>query len=92
MLDTVPSLEAQSTGVLQSPCLFCPHPLPLRVCNNIAVMTTSVKATSPLLQYAFLVTASVQFAGGIIIFFGLLVSPEEIGEEKPSLLFEICYW
>ncbi|NP_001348548.1 sugar phosphate exchanger 3 isoform b [Mus musculus] len=30
-------------------------------------------------EYAFLVTASVQFAGGIIIFFGLLVSPEEIG-------------
>lgn len=37
---------------------------------------------SSLLQYAFLVTAAVQFAGGIIIFFGLLVSPEEIGEEK----------
>ncbi|XP_045022402.1 sugar phosphate exchanger 3 isoform X5 [Bubalus bubalis] len=30
-------------------------------------------------EYAFLVTAAVQFAGGIIIFFGLLVSPEEIG-------------
>uniref|UniRef100_A0A2K6EW85 Sugar phosphate exchanger 3 n=1 Tax=Propithecus coquereli TaxID=379532 RepID=A0A2K6EW85_PROCO len=30
-------------------------------------------------EYAFLVTASVQFAGGVIIFFGLLVSPEEIG-------------
>ncbi|KFO30126.1 Sugar phosphate exchanger 3 [Fukomys damarensis] len=30
-------------------------------------------------KYAFLVTASVQFAGGIVIFFGLLVSPEEIG-------------
>ncbi|XP_069853003.1 sugar phosphate exchanger 3 [Dipodomys merriami] len=30
-------------------------------------------------EYAFLVTASVQFAGGIAIFFGLLVSPEEIG-------------
>ncbi|XP_044535635.1 sugar phosphate exchanger 3 isoform X3 [Gracilinanus agilis] len=29
--------------------------------------------------YAFLLTASVQFAGGIIIFFGLLISPEEIG-------------
>lgn len=33
-------------------------------------------------EYAFLVTAAAQFAGGIIIFFGLLVSPEEIGEEK----------
>ncbi|KAG5210576.1 hypothetical protein MJG53_006670 [Ovis ammon polii x Ovis aries] len=30
-------------------------------------------------EYAFLVTAAVQFAGGIVIFFGLLVSPEEIG-------------
>nr|XP_042129013.1 sugar phosphate exchanger 3 isoform X2 [Peromyscus maniculatus bairdii] len=29
--------------------------------------------------YAFLVTATVQFAGGVVIFFGLLVSPEEIG-------------
>ncbi|KAB1276702.1 Sugar phosphate exchanger 3 [Camelus dromedarius] len=37
-------------------------------------------------EYAFLVTAAVQFAGGIIIFFGLLVSPEEIGEKKLSLL------
>lgn len=37
-------------------------------------------------------TASVQFAGGIVIFFGLLVSPEEIGEEKASLPFEIPYW
>lgn len=35
-------------------------------------------------------TASVQFAGGIVIFFGLLVSPEEIGEEKPSLPFKIA--
>ncbi|XP_041490953.1 sugar phosphate exchanger 3 [Microtus oregoni] len=41
-------------------------------------------------EYAFLVTASVQFAGGIVIFFGLLVSPEEIGlpsieaEENPE--------
>uniref|UniRef100_A0A5G2QM59 Solute carrier family 37 member 3 n=1 Tax=Sus scrofa TaxID=9823 RepID=A0A5G2QM59_PIG len=30
-------------------------------------------------EYAFLVTAAVQFAGGIVIFFGLLVSPEELG-------------
>lgn len=30
-------------------------------------------------EYAFLVTATVQFAGGVVIFFGLLVSPEEIG-------------
>ncbi|KAM6203036.1 sugar phosphate exchanger 3 [Rhynchocyon petersi] len=30
-------------------------------------------------EYAFLVTASVQFAGGVVVFFGLLVSPEEIG-------------
>ncbi|MBV94940.1 Sugar phosphate exchanger 3, partial [Eschrichtius robustus] len=41
-----------------------------------------VRSTFPFpLQYAFLVTAAVQFAGGIIIFFGLLVSPEEIGIE-----------
>jgi len=32
------------------------------------------------LQYAFLVTASVQFAGGVIVFFGLLTSPKEVGE------------
>ncbi|CAI9177489.1 unnamed protein product [Rangifer tarandus platyrhynchus] len=30
-------------------------------------------------EYAFLVKAAVQFAGGIVIFFGLLVSSEEIG-------------
>ncbi|KAM4748071.1 sugar phosphate exchanger 3 [Rhinophrynus dorsalis] len=41
-------------------------------------------------EYAFLVTASVQFAGGIIIFFGLVTSPKELGlsetgeEEKES--------
>lgn len=44
-----------------------------------------------LLQYAFLVTAAVQFAGGIVIFFGLLVSPEEIGEDKLSHLFRTSY-
>lgn len=32
------------------------------------------------LQYAFLVTASVQFAGGVIVFFGLLTSPKEVGK------------
>ncbi|KAF4787560.1 Sugar phosphate exchanger 3 [Turdus rufiventris] len=30
-------------------------------------------------EYAFLVTASVQFAGGVIVFFGLLTSPREVG-------------
>ncbi|KAM4670882.1 sugar phosphate exchanger 3 isoform 3-T4 [Amazona ochrocephala] len=30
-------------------------------------------------EYAFLVTASVQFAGGVIVFFGLLTSPKEVG-------------
>ncbi|XP_069048120.1 sugar phosphate exchanger 3 [Lepisosteus oculatus] len=30
-------------------------------------------------EYAFLVTSSVQFAGGVIVFFGLLTSPKEIG-------------
>lgn len=33
-------------------------------------------------QYAFLVTASVQFAGGVVVFFGLLTSPKEVGEWK----------
>ncbi|OBS78840.1 hypothetical protein A6R68_18772 [Neotoma lepida] len=37
------------------------------------------------LPYAFLVTASVQFAGGIVIFFGLLVSPEEIDSHRPLI-------
>lgn len=61
---------------------------------NTAVTTRCVRTTSALslfLQYAFLVTATVQFAGGVVIFFGLLVSPEEIGEEKPSLPFRIPY-
>lgn len=50
-----------------------------------------VRSTSPLPapQYAFLVTAAVQFAGGIVIFFGLLVSPEEI-VEKHFLLRLSC--
>ncbi|XP_053575007.1 sugar phosphate exchanger 3 isoform X2 [Bombina bombina] len=30
-------------------------------------------------EYAFLVTAAVQFAGGLIIFFGLVTSPKELG-------------
>ncbi|XP_038609720.1 sugar phosphate exchanger 3 [Tachyglossus aculeatus] len=30
-------------------------------------------------EYAFLVTAAVQFVGGIVVFFGLLTSPKEIG-------------
>lgn len=30
-------------------------------------------------EYAFLVTACVQFAGGVIIFFGLVTSPKELG-------------
>ncbi|XP_040294790.1 sugar phosphate exchanger 3 [Bufo bufo] len=30
-------------------------------------------------EYAFLVTASVQFAGGLIIFFGLVTTPKELG-------------
>uniref|UniRef100_A0A8C9L7Z6 Sugar phosphate exchanger 3 n=1 Tax=Pavo cristatus TaxID=9049 RepID=A0A8C9L7Z6_PAVCR len=30
-------------------------------------------------EYAFLVTASVQFAGGVIVFCGLLTSPKEVG-------------
>ncbi|KAM3858810.1 sugar phosphate exchanger 3 [Diretmus argenteus] len=30
-------------------------------------------------EYAFLVTSVVQFAGGVVVFFGLLTSPKEIG-------------
>lgn len=32
-------------------------------------------------QYAFLVTSVVQFAGGIVVFFGLLTSPKEVGKD-----------
>ena len=32
------------------------------------------------LQYAFLVTSVLQFAGGVVVFFGLLTSPKEVGE------------
>ncbi|XP_004560869.1 sugar phosphate exchanger 3 [Maylandia zebra] len=30
-------------------------------------------------EYAFLVTSVVQFAGGVVVFFGLLTSPKEVG-------------
>uniref|UniRef100_A0A3B3R6H4 Sugar phosphate exchanger 3 n=1 Tax=Paramormyrops kingsleyae TaxID=1676925 RepID=A0A3B3R6H4_9TELE len=30
-------------------------------------------------EYAFLVTSAVQFAGGVIVFFGLLTAPKEVG-------------
>lgn len=30
-------------------------------------------------EYAFLVTSLVQFAGGVVVFFGLLTSPKEVG-------------
>lgn len=40
------------------------------------------------LQYAFLVTASVQFAGGVIVFFGLLTSPKEVGKWKRAVAFQ----
>lgn len=33
------------------------------------------------MQYAFLVTSVVQFAGGVVVFFGLLSSPKEVGKE-----------
>lgn len=42
-------------------------------------------------QYAFLVTASVQFAGGVIVFFGLLTSPKEVGEWK-SCAISVPSW
>ncbi|KAJ0057392.1 hypothetical protein NL108_006087, partial [Boleophthalmus pectinirostris] len=35
-------------------------------------------------EYAFLVTSVVQFAGGIVVFFGLLTSPKEVGLSSES--------
>ncbi|KAG2460024.1 SPX3 protein, partial [Polypterus senegalus] len=35
-------------------------------------------------EYAFLVTSSVQFAGGVVVFFGLLSTPKEVGLCEPS--------
>lgn len=35
-------------------------------------------------EYAFLVTSVVQFAGGVVVFFGLLTSPKEIGLSMES--------
>ncbi|XP_043944416.1 sugar phosphate exchanger 3 [Protopterus annectens] len=35
-------------------------------------------------EYAFLVTSSVQFAGGMFVFFGLLSSPKEVGLPEPT--------
>ncbi|XP_036373872.1 sugar phosphate exchanger 3 [Megalops cyprinoides] len=34
-------------------------------------------------EYAFLVTSTVQFAGGVVVFFGLLTSPKEVGLSLP---------
>lgn len=45
------------------------------------------------MQYAFLVTSVVQFAGGVVVFFGLLVSPKEVGKlsltvpDQPGVYF-----
>uniref|UniRef100_A0A7N6AKD3 Sugar phosphate exchanger 3 n=1 Tax=Anabas testudineus TaxID=64144 RepID=A0A7N6AKD3_ANATE len=35
-------------------------------------------------EYAFLVTSVVQFAGGIVVFFGLLTSPKEVGKDSDT--------
>lgn len=35
-------------------------------------------------EYAFLVTSVVQFAGGVVVFFGLLTSPKEVGLSSES--------
>ncbi|KAJ8392204.1 hypothetical protein AAFF_G00077720 [Aldrovandia affinis] len=35
-------------------------------------------------EYAFLVTSTVQFAGGVVVFFGLLTSPKEVGLSMDS--------
>ncbi|KAJ8381997.1 hypothetical protein SKAU_G00027750 [Synaphobranchus kaupii] len=36
-------------------------------------------------EYAFLVTSAVQFAGGVVVFFGLLTSPKEVGLSMTDL-------
>lgn len=40
----------------------------------------------PHVQYAFLVTSVVQFAGGVVVFFGLLTSPKEVGKDSRNML------
>uniref|UniRef100_H3B6R4 Sugar phosphate exchanger 3 n=1 Tax=Latimeria chalumnae TaxID=7897 RepID=H3B6R4_LATCH len=35
-------------------------------------------------EYAFLVTSAVQFAGGVVVFCGLLSSPKEVGLPEPA--------
>ncbi|XP_056131603.1 sugar phosphate exchanger 3 [Lampris incognitus] len=37
-------------------------------------------------EYAFLVTSVVQFAGGVVVFFGLLTSPKEVGLSLESTI------
>lgn len=34
-----------------------------------------------------MVTSMVQFAGGVVVFFGLLTSPKEVGKEGSKELF-----
>lgn len=34
-----------------------------------------------------MVTSMVQFAGGVVVFFGLLTSPKEVGKEGSEELF-----
>lgn len=41
-------------------------------------------------QYAFLVTSVVQFAGGVVVFFGLLTSPKEVGEFQKEAVSFFC--
>lgn len=67
-----------------------PSGLPRVFLSLVLPLVTVV--TCPLLQYAFLVTAAVQLAGGIVIFFGLLVSPEEIGEDKRACTGGWWWW
>ncbi|XP_072856063.2 sugar phosphate exchanger 3 isoform X1 [Pogona vitticeps] len=51
-------------------------------CASMGNIIGAFLASSVLLygyEYAFLVTASVQFAGGVVVFFGLVISPKEVG-------------
>lgn len=59
------------------------------VCTFVSV--AQCDATRCCVQYAFLVTSVVQFAGGIVVFFGLLTSPKEVGKYVKEGLYEILF-
>ncbi|KAJ8262039.1 hypothetical protein GJAV_G00161390 [Gymnothorax javanicus] len=51
-------------------------------CASVGNILGAFLASSVLIygyEYAFLLTSAVQFAGGVVVFFGLLTSPKEVG-------------